>query len=957
MAYVIRHNNPSTGYISWQNLNMQYNGVSYAIADGYTDKIYTWWEIANPYVLQSSNTFPTLTAADALVLLNKNGTATLVPGATILDGALIVPGTIMADALSANSVTGEKILAGEIDTTHLAAGAVTASTVAADAIGAAAIAAGAIQTDHLSADAITTDKIVAGAITAAKIAAETILANNIAANAITGDRIAANAITSVKIAADAVTAEKINVNELSAISSNIGHITAGSIGVGVDLPVAQMGVDSNCTALFHFDGSLNSHKGLTPTFTRASVAYLEDGTKVETGQPRFEPGKFGRGVLVEEGTTNLLADGSFETGTAGFGGYDQSTVTRSTEQAFDGAYSLKVVAGTGANGIVKGNFDANTVKGKTITFSIWVKAVGSAIGKTIFGHIYDEVIYGVNGTTITLDGTWQRISVTHTLPASITYFNVYALSTDLAINDVVYFDCAQIEEKAYPTSWITSDTTRITEKISLSTTNLLDYAEGTISFWWTPLNQPTSKMIGQWSSPPIIQVGNYAQANSWLLWVIGGQLRLYWGAGANDYATITNNPDWYKLGVPVHFVVRWTEGKTFHVFINGTKYGPFVCQTTLTGIYGNIMALGNYDVAGGGTNATYDELRIDKVARTDDEIASWYKANAPFYSSEDMRQLPGYVRVESDGIKVYDSAGVIRVIIGSWLRELIRRYGVKIIEGELWTSFFSTRAEGDTTSAGIEIDPNGVITIYDNLGDIGMMIHGSAGQGRIDWYLSNTQYASAFINAGGNRDLMFWTLEPNSGFSFSTKNGVSFDIGSGGTKEIKTSGVDSINLVSTSTIRLSATNAIFLSGDTTVIGSLNVSGSPKNAVENTIYGDLAISAVECPEVRYVYPDVGILTNGECRVDIDPMFLACIEPNTEHSKWVFDVTPHGKAMLYIDEIGEDYFVVKDYHEVADGVEFSWTLSAVRKDFAHRKFMEVIPKNVVESRIARRTPEGQ
>ncbi len=142
-----------------------------------------------------------------------------------------------------------------------------------------------------------------------------------------------------------------------------------------------------------------------------------------------------------------------------------------------------------------------------------------------------------------------------------------------------------------------------------------------------------------------------------------------------------------------------------------------------------------------------------------------------------------------------------------------------------------------------------------------------------------------------------------------------------------------------------------------ITGGLRVFGTPKNAVEYTEYGDLEISAVECPEVRYIYSDIGILTNGECRIDIDPMFLACIEPNTEHSKWVFDVTPHGKAMLYIDEIGEDYFVVKDYHEVADGVEFSWTLSAVRKDFAHRKFMEVIPKNVVESRIARRTPEGK
>jgi hypothetical protein len=199
MAYLIQHNHPEVGCVSWQNLNMQYNGTSYEIADGYTDKIYVWWELGDPYVLKASNDFPELTAADALVLLNKNGTAMLVPGATVLDGALIVPGTILADALSANSVTGEKILAGEIDTAHLAAGSITADVIAAGAIGAAAIAAGAIQADHLDADVITSDKIVSEAVTADKLAANSVTANKIAANAVTAGKIEAGSITSAHV--------------------------------------------------------------------------------------------------------------------------------------------------------------------------------------------------------------------------------------------------------------------------------------------------------------------------------------------------------------------------------------------------------------------------------------------------------------------------------------------------------------------------------------------------------------------------------------------------------------------------------------------------------------------------------------------------------------------------------------------------------------------------------------
>jgi hypothetical protein len=42
------------------------------------------------------------------------------------------------------------------------------------------------------------------------------------------------------------------------------------------------------------------------TFTRSSVAYLSDGTQVVANTPRFEQGRFGKVVMVEEGTTNLL---------------------------------------------------------------------------------------------------------------------------------------------------------------------------------------------------------------------------------------------------------------------------------------------------------------------------------------------------------------------------------------------------------------------------------------------------------------------------------------------------------------------------------------------------------------------------------------------------------------------------------------------------------------------------
>ena len=56
------------------------------------------------------------------------------------------------------------------------------------------------------------------------------------------------------------------------------------------------------------------------SFARNSTAHLQNGTLVNTNLPRFETGRFGQAVMVEEGTTNLLTakQGSMETDLTGF---------------------------------------------------------------------------------------------------------------------------------------------------------------------------------------------------------------------------------------------------------------------------------------------------------------------------------------------------------------------------------------------------------------------------------------------------------------------------------------------------------------------------------------------------------------------------------------------------------------------------------------------------------------
>lgn len=241
--FTISDNTPSTGCIQWSNMHMQYLGVTYTIQNGYTNYPYVYWSHSTPTQLVVSNTLPTnLTDADCLLFLNKSGIHLTVPTATILDGDLLVPGSIMANALAANSVTSNAIAAGAITAGKIAAdavtsnsistGAITADSLAANCIGAAAIAANAITSDKIVSSAITTDKLAASAVTANKIAANTITADNIAANTITANELAAGTITSDSACIASLKADWITAGTLDASKITVTNLDASKINTG-----------------------------------------------------------------------------------------------------------------------------------------------------------------------------------------------------------------------------------------------------------------------------------------------------------------------------------------------------------------------------------------------------------------------------------------------------------------------------------------------------------------------------------------------------------------------------------------------------------------------------------------------------------------------------------------------------------------------------------------------------
>ena len=147
----------------------------------------------------------------------------------VIDGNLIVTGTVTADAIAANAITASEIAANAITANEIAANAITATEISAGSINANEIAANAITSAKIQANAITAGEIAANAITANEIAANAITANEIAANAIKTNELAANAITAAKIAANAITASEIAANAITATQISAGSIDTSEL--------------------------------------------------------------------------------------------------------------------------------------------------------------------------------------------------------------------------------------------------------------------------------------------------------------------------------------------------------------------------------------------------------------------------------------------------------------------------------------------------------------------------------------------------------------------------------------------------------------------------------------------------------------------------------------------------------------------------------------------------------
>jgi len=169
----VSSNTPSTGFISWTAASLTYAGKGYPLQAGSTNKRFVYWDgsASVPGVINEDGTITGGSSAlvyvdvlpgqvpgdgtawakeDALLFLNKSGIGVYAPSTSVVDGSLLVSGSVLADAIGANQITAGKIDANAITTREIMSGTIQGDDIKANTITGGNIVAGSISTNALS---------------------------------------------------------------------------------------------------------------------------------------------------------------------------------------------------------------------------------------------------------------------------------------------------------------------------------------------------------------------------------------------------------------------------------------------------------------------------------------------------------------------------------------------------------------------------------------------------------------------------------------------------------------------------------------------------------------------------------------------------------------------------------------------------------------------------------------
>lgn len=390
--------------------------------------------------------------------------------------------------------------------------------------------------------------------------------------------------------------------------------------------------DENTVGLWHFDRNLISSRGIKAD-PISLVTYHSDG-------------KFNGSVAVEDATTNYVSEPTNPD--SGWGSRVHTTLDVLPHgdginmvplncKGYKMDYTTNASTWSG-NAYSYSNIRSHPcTAGNKYTASVYCYV--SADFNGTWAHISNEGVgSGASGYDFAKKGTWQKLTITFTASStgnshSYLYWCKDSVTDFSTLTGYIVFVAPQFEEKEFPTSFVNGS--RATG--SLVILNPITIENFTVSFWCKII--PAVGTLIPYAT--IFSMGNYYTNNSFTIMdstgtsVSGYQTLIRrgnageWGWANGSFTNETNFRNWNMYTI--------VKNSTHYVLYSNGEYIGTIDH--LSAGMQSYIYLGSRDGSSLIANSLFDELRIDKIARTAEEIKSWYLSKAPFYDSYDTSSL------------------------------------------------------------------------------------------------------------------------------------------------------------------------------------------------------------------------------------------------------------------------------------------------------------------------------
>lgn len=112
-------------------------------------------------------------------------------------------------------------------------------------------------------------------------------------------------------------------------------------------------------------------------------------------------------------------------------------------------------------------------------------------------------------------------------------------------------------------------------------------------------------------------------------------------------------------------------------------------------------------------------------------------------------------------------------------------------------------------------------------------------------------------------------------------------------------------------------------GNISIWGNLDVTGYKNALVPTQHYGDRLLYCEESDRIYFNTKGIATTINGECTIELDPIFMETIELNSTRP-YIIQLTSYSNAKVWIDKVEDDKFIVKSDKDT----NFTYVLSAIR-----------------------------